>query len=139
MYQVFRVEHKETGKGPFQTSDPFTQKLAWRLQDFPNLPAPEHDGLPIGMIPMNFVFGCLSLSTLSQWFLLEDTACENENIVTGLKLRGYVLRKYEAHPHDCRTSYSGLQIAFDSVMSSQKRVVEEYALSMLLSTEAATT
>lgn len=73
MIQIFRVQHKETKVGPFQTDNDFTQHLA----EHTNGPYPDRDGLGLAFIPWTYVFGCLNIESLKQWFTIRDIAIED--------------------------------------------------------------
>ena len=64
---VYRVEHKETRNGPFQTPHPFTQKLAAKVNP-KAWPFPSNDGFLLHAIPFSYVFGCPSIQLLKSLF-----------------------------------------------------------------------
>lgn len=113
MLEVYRVEHKDTGTGPFQTNDPFTQKMVEKL--FRNLhvfPNPGDDGLGLGDIPFWFVFGCPSIETMKQWILLGDNIHDNDAIVKTLDEKGFILKYHLVEEDWVRKGWSGHQVAF---------------------------
>lgn len=133
MLQVFRVEHTTTRQGPFQTMDEFTQELVAKVEENPRLKFPGDDGLPLGNIPWCFVFGCLSLETLKQWFLLGKTLADNERIVYALKEKGFQLVEYLVDEGDYAVSTSGVQVAFSTSEARDEGLVQHHDLGMLLS------
>ena len=132
MLQIFRVEHATTRQGPFQTNDEFTQQLASRTADSPLLKSPPEDGLPLGNIPWCFVFGCLSLETLKQWFLLGNGAVDNEHIIGTLKSKGFHLVEYLVEAGDYIVSNSGIQVAFSTSEARYEGLVQAHDLTVLL-------
>lgn len=132
MFQVYRVEHKTTKIGPFQTNDPFTQELAQKANNNPHLKFPCDDGLPLGFIPFCFVFGSLTLSSLQQWFCVGNTKEENEHIIHQLKEKGFILAEFLVEDKDCRVGYSQSQVAFDADSSKEEGLVMYHELDMLL-------
>lgn len=132
MYQVFRIEHKTTRVGPFQTNDPFTQGLAQRATQSRYLRCPGDDGLSLANIPWHYVFGCPSLETLKRWFFLGRTVEENEAIVQELDTRGFVLREYLVEDDVIFFGRSHLQVVFDASHCRREGLVEQHSLAALL-------
>ncbi len=138
MLQVFRIEHKDTQVGPFQTNTEFTQELARRATAQSQLRAPHADGLGLGFLPYIYVFGCLDLDSLREWFLLGQTLQENRDILARLQAMGFVLSEYLVNDGDYRIGRSGLQVAFASCNCRDEGLVVFHELSTLeASTELA--
>lgn len=133
MLQVFRVEHKETKCGPFQTLSAFTQELATKTSRNQNLVSPGNDGLPLGHMPYGFVFGCLDLESLREWFLLGESAAENAQIGRTLAKMGFVLAEYLVEYGDYRVSKSRIQVAFDALICEEEGLVQYHDLLELFS------
>lgn len=132
MFQVFRVEHKVTRKGPFQTVGEYTQQLAKMTERNLSLKFPGDDGLPLGNVPFSFVFGCLDLDSLRSWFLLGDTDVENARIVENLSLLGFHVGEYLVNAEDCWISHSGIQAAFNAFCCREDGLVTYNDLSILI-------
>ena len=132
MQLIYRVEHRSTGVGPFQTNLPFTQGLAFRAVNDPELRNPNDDGLLPSMMPWDWVFGAPSLEALKRWALLGFSIEENEAIVAKLSELGFVLSEYVVEEGQFRTGASGLQVAFDAQSCKQEGLVEQRDLRELL-------
>jgi hypothetical protein len=132
MLQIFRVEHAKTRQGPFQTIDEFTQELAAKANTNPRLKSPGDDGLPLGLIPWSFVFGCLNLETLKQWFLLGESTADNEHIIHTLKSKGFQLVEYLVERDDYLVSQSGVQVAFSTSEAREDGLTQHHDLAVLL-------
>lgn len=128
-HTLFRVEHKHTGIGPFQTDDAFTQSLAKKAAAQPQLPAPGDDGLGLGTIPWHWRFGCTSLEHLKIWLLLSDDAKHNRARLRTLHTKGFVLAEYRVSEDSLRKSLSGIQVAFEA--AARYRVRREPLQSLL--------
>ena len=137
MLQVFRIEHRENEKGPFQMDHPFTQELAARANANPRLPSPFADGLGLSDIPWTFVFGCHDLASLAEWFLSGPTPKDNENIVATLKSLGFALFEYLVEESDYRLSRSGMQVAFGAWYCREEGLVAELNFEELLKAASA--
>ncbi len=133
MLHAFRVEHPQTGRGPFQSDHDISTLLARKVDAMPELPPPGRDGLGLGHLPWAFVFGCPSLETLKRWILVGDDAAENESIVRRLRRRGFVLAEYLVEQENLRMGYSRQQLAFDAADSKEDGLVEYHDLGILLS------
>lgn len=136
MLQIYRVQHKVTNVGPFQTSGEFTQALATKALARPELKSPGEDGLPLGHLPFCFVFGCPDIDALKKWFLLGETSAENEHIILSLKKQGFVLAEYLVEADDYQLSKSGTQVAFDAFNCRDEGLVEFHDLGDLLASSA---
>jgi len=132
MLQIFRVEHAKTRQGPFQTVDEFTQELVVKANSNPRLKSPGDDGLPLGNIPWSFVFGCLNLETLKQWFLLGASPADNEHIIHTLKSKGFQLVEYLVDEDDYLVSHSGVQVAFSTSEARDEGLAQHHDLALLL-------
>lgn len=132
MLQIYRVEHKDTGVGPYQTHDGYCQHLAKRTALNHRLRAPGDDGLYMVCIPHYFVFGCMSLPLLKEWFFLGDSIAENDEIVRNLMEKGFQLAEYLVEPDSCRVSVTKMQVAFDAEECKIDGLVEYHDLSVLL-------
>lgn len=132
MRQIYRIEHQKTRIGPFQTHDDFTQQLAMKAGENPNLKCPVDDGLPLGFIPFSFVFGALDIASLKQWFFLGQTIQENETIIHKLKEKGFVLAEFLVPEEDCLVGLSQQQVAFDADNAKEEGLVAYHELDMLL-------
>jgi len=133
MHHVFRVEHSVTRLGPFQTNEPFTQMLAGKAIARPELKSPGEDGLPLGHIPFSFVFGCVGLGNLQQWFLLGDACSDNKEIVDRLGLLGFRVGEYLVDDEDCWVSDSGIQAAFHAAHAREEGLVTYHHVGILIS------
>lgn len=134
MQHVFRVEHSITRQGPFQTNDPFTQMLAKMAISDPALKSPGQDGLPLGDVPFCFVFGCIGLESLRDWFLLGDCESSNEEIVEKLGSLGFRVGEYLVEEDDCWVSDSGVQAAFHASICREDGLVTYHNVDILLRT-----
>jgi hypothetical protein len=132
MLQVFRVEHKHSRVGPFQTNHEFTQNLARRASICHHLKHPGDDGLGLGDIPWCYVFGSPDLESLKRWVLLGDGITENERIVQQLDALGFVLAEYLVESDRYLMGASGNQLAFDARESREEALVEYHQLAELL-------
>lgn len=113
MIEVYRVEHKETGVGPFQTDLALTQFLAKRLgANTSYLPLPYEDGLGLADIPWWFVFGCPTIEDLKPWILLGLTVEENQRIVDQLDQLGFHIGYYVVEDSLFRMGRKGTQLVF---------------------------
>lgn len=114
MKEIYRIEHRETGVGPFQTNDPWIQTfLVKRLMDNKHyFPSPGDDGLGLGNIPHWFVFGCPTIETLKRWILLGSTIDENDQIIKRLSDMGFVLGHYLVESDLVREGCRNIQVAF---------------------------
>ncbi len=124
MITVFRIEHKTTGVGPFQTSHPYTQELAQRAAKMKYLRAPSDDGLYLTAIPWAYLFGCTSLATLKSWFFLGGSIHENDEIVKNLIELGFVLAEYLVQEDSYIKGATGVQVAFDALSCKENGLVE---------------
>lgn len=132
MIEIFRVEHKDTHIGPFQTSDPYLQELAKTAGEIRYLRNPYDDGLGLAWIPWAYVFGSPSLNALKRWVFLGGTFDANEAIVRELAKRGFVVAEYLVEEGDYRDSFSKLQVAFDAITAREEGLVRYHEMSMLL-------
>lgn len=130
MLQVFRIEHRDTRVGPFQTYSSYTQKLVRWASERRDLLSPWQDGL--GDLPWSYVFGCPDMDCLRQWFLLGNSPRENGHIVRKLKDAGFVLAEYLVAADECRVSTSGIQLAFYPEQSREEGLVAYRGLDELL-------
>lgn len=131
MRQVFRVEHKDTRLGPFQTPGEFTQALARRASEI-GLRHPGEDGLPLGNIPWSYVFGCPDLATLRLWMFHGTDDQESKHIVRCLRARGFVLAEYLVEDDRFIMGDSQTQLAFDADDSRDEALVDYRDLAELL-------
>lgn len=135
MQLIYRVEHKETSTGPFQTIDEFTQELASKAGELFRCPHPYEDGLvPKGGIPYCMVFGCVNLEQLAQWILLGESSHENVQIVNKLKNLGFIVRAFVVQEHDLTQGKSGRQVLFYPGEATDEGLFEDFDLDVLLST-----
>lgn len=82
---IYRVEHIETGVGPFRQENNI---LAWIFQDkLQTHPAPYDDGIPNFMDGYDSI-GCVSLEQLKFWF---------QDHIPCLKEMGMVVRVFSAN------------------------------------------
>lgn len=132
MLQVYRVEHKETKVGPFQTNDHFTQQLARRATLNPLLRSPFYDGISMASLPYWYVFGCLDLPSLKRWMYQGESIQENEYILQKLKARGFRLAEYLVESERVTVGVSRLQVAFDAEESVNQGLVDYHDLDILL-------
>jgi hypothetical protein len=130
--EVFRVEHRDTHIGPFQTPDPYLQELAKAAGNIAYLRNPYDDGLGLAWIPWTFVFGCPSLNALKRWVFLGGTFDSNEEIVRELAARDFVVAEYLVEDGNYRTGFSGLQLAFDARTARDDGLVRHHEMKMLL-------
>lgn len=133
MIEVYRVEHKETGIGPFQTRDDFTQKLAKRLsRNKGYFPHPGDDGLGLGHIPWWYSFGCPTLNDLKRWVLLGVNIAENDAIVKKLDEMGYCLKYYLVEEDQVIMGARKTQLAFGKEEDCESCISESYPLNILM-------
>jgi hypothetical protein len=133
MIEVYRIEHKETGIGPFQTSDEFTQDLAKLLtMNKGYFPHPGDDGLGLGNIPWWYCFGCPTLNDLKRWVLLGANIHENESIVKKLDELGFVLKYYLVEEDQVIMGIRKTQLAFGKEEDSESCISESCSLNTLM-------
>ena len=132
MLQIFRVEHRDTRVGPFQTDSPFTQALAARANQRQQLKLPQDDGLLMGNLPFYFVFGCPSLDSLKAWILAGDVPAENRPVTEALAVEGFVVAEFLVEAEDYRMGVSGLQVAFDADSCREEGLVVFHGMDALL-------
>lgn len=131
MILVYRIEHKDTHVGPYQTDDVFTQFLArLLLRQSDVLPFPGKDELGAASICWFWVFGCINLVDLKKWFCLDGPACKT--ILSTLKEKGFVLAVYLSEKDDFKIGLSGMQVAFDSSNARSEGLVQYQDLETLL-------
>lgn len=133
MLQVFRVEHRQTRVGPFQTDTEFTQRLARQASEQPTLKHPGEDGLGLANIPWFYVFGCHDLASLRSWFLLGCSDEENKDIVRQLHQMDFVLAEYLVEADRYCLGDSQVQLAFDADDCRREGLVAYHAIDELLS------
>lgn len=126
MIQIFRVQHKETKIGPFQTDNDFTQHLAQHT----NGPYPDRDGLSLGFIPWSYVFGCLSIESLKQWFMIGDIAIED--VCDQLEALDFCVIEYLVDDGDYIIGDSRKQVAFNASWSAFDGLTQVHPMSILL-------
>lgn len=99
---VYRLEHAETGLGPFWHDDLDVRKMVSIQAAREGLPGPCLDGIPDDAGEL--LFGCPSLAVLRDtWFPgLYD-----------LILGDFVVAVYDVPEHFIHAGQSGLQVAFD--------------------------
>lgn len=133
MKEVFRIEHKETGIGPFQTRNDYTQKLAKRLTANQwYFPHPGDDGLGLGNIPWWYSFGCPSLNDLKRWVLLGVNIQENETIIKTLDEMGFCVKYYLVEEDQVIVGWKKNQLVFGKEEDSETCISEIYPLSTLM-------
>lgn len=132
MIEVYRIEHKETGTGPFQTDHSFTQELAKKITLSEHFPSPFEDGLGLSDIPWYFVFGCPSIETMKKWILLGETEEENHKIISELSKLGFIMSYYLVEDDLHRPSVSGMQLAFGKSFDDEECQFEHFPLSILI-------
>ena len=133
MIEVYRIEHKETGLGPYQTRDEFTQMLAKRLTDNKGyFPHPGDDGLGLGYIPWWYSFGCPTLNDLKRWVLLGVNIQENDSIVKKLDELGFVLKHYLVEKEQVIMGIRKTQLAFGKKEDCESCISESYPLSIMM-------
>lgn len=132
MLQAFRIEHRKTGLGPFQTPGELTQSLAKQATENPNLRSPFEDGIGLSDIPWAFVFGCPSLDTMREW-VLSGSPHQDRRVLKKLGAQGFVLTEYRVPEGDYRMGTSGKQLAFDALSCREERRMLHHPLDKLLS------
>lgn len=133
MIEVYRVEHKVTGVGPFQTNSEFCQKLVKNTQPvLYRLKNPHDDGLEIAYIPYTYVFGCPDINSMKQWILTGRCYDENYEIINTLDEMGFVLSNYLVHPADVRMSWSKIQLAFCPIDAKEEKLVSHLSIKELI-------
>lgn len=123
MIEIFRLEHRDTRKGPFQTNTPFMQDLAHKATHAEGLKTPYQDGLGLADIPWIYVFGAPSLDALKRWVLLGADAGENQYIVQTLHAEGFVVAQYLVEDDYYLMGRSTLQVAFDAGSARREGLV----------------
>lgn len=133
MIEVYRIEHRETGIGPFQTRDEFTQMLAKRLTDNQgHFPHPGDDGLGLGNIPWWYSFGCPTINTLKRWVLLGINVQENDSIIKKLDEMGFVLKHYLVEKDQVIMGLRKTQLAFGKEEDCDSCISESHPLGVLM-------
>lgn len=125
---LYRIEHKETNVGPFQTTDAFLQKMAAFLSlpfNLKTYPSPWDDGIVLSSVPWFWVFGSPDLSTLMKWVSVGANYEENAQIYAHLQELGFVIRKFLVEEGDYRVSRSGMQVIFNAHTSRELELYEE--------------
>lgn len=115
---VYRIEHKETGTGPFRSEGmdnvaSLWGQAYWDASDSMH-PIPLDDGLKdfVG----THVFGLPTFDMVFHWF---------ERIWNRLRFRDFVLRVYDVNESDSMVGKSGTQVAF---RKDRATLVEEMTL-----------
>lgn len=134
MIEIYRVEHKDTGVGVFQTPDEYNQNLAnIASTKLHTLKSPGDDGLGLANIPWTFVFGCPDIVSMKKWILLGGNIHENDSIVKTLDEKGFKLFHYLIDDEQyIRKSWSGIQLAFDKKYAVEEGVWDYYPLTDLM-------
>lgn len=132
MLHAFRIEHRTTRVGPFQTPGELTQSLAKQALEKPGLLSPFEDGLGLADIPWAFVFGCPSLDTMREWVLSGDRH-QDKRVLKKLEAQGFLLMEYRVPAGDYRMGRSGKQLAFDAISGREERRAHCHPLNKLLS------
>lgn len=134
MIEIFRVEHKDTGVGVFQTREDYCQELAAiTCNKLHTLKSPGDDGLGLANIPWFFVFGCPDLVSMKKWILLGNNIHENDKIVHTLDEMGFHLCHYLVEDENyIRRSWSGIQLAFDKDHAQEEGVFEHLSLKSMM-------
>lgn len=132
MISIFRIEHRETHVGFFETPTPYTQALAEKACKIRYLKAPSDDGLFMVSIPKAHVFGSSTIKALKRWIFLGDTFKSNEEIVYVLRDLGFVLAEFLVEDGAYRESWSKLQVCFDANACRREGLVEYRNLNELL-------
>ncbi|KKL68192.1 hypothetical protein LCGC14_2127440 [marine sediment metagenome] len=89
VYKVYRIEHQESGDGPYRH---FPQEyevldvLELHLSNIRRWPGPKDDGLA-GQVDYDELYGFKSIAQLEEWF--------DEGTLEVLYEHGFVLREYE--------------------------------------------
>ena len=109
---VYRVEHKETRNGPFQTSHPFTQELAAKINP-KAWPLPSNDGFLLHAIPFSYVFGCPSIQLLKSLFTFSSDKKEHKRTLKALKCLGFQVGEFKVRETSCKVGRSKKQVMFD--------------------------
>ena len=130
MIEVYRIEHKETKLGPFQTEGDYTQSLARKAGSVRYLRDPLDDGFYI--LPRGYIFGCDSLNLLKRWVFLGASFDENAEIVHRLDNLGFALAEYIVDRANCRTGRTGVQLMFNATQARKESLVSYQPLSRLL-------
>lgn len=125
MIQVFRVQHKDTKVGPFQTDNEFTQYLAEHTRG----PEPDRDGLALWTIPWSYVFGCLSIEDLKQWFVVKDISIKQ--VCTNLDALGFRVVEYLVEDGKYKIGKSRNQVAFGASWSEDGGLFQVHPMSIL--------
>lgn len=129
---VYRIEHKQTNVGPFQTTDAFLQKMAAFLSlpfNLKTYPSPRDDGIVLSSVPWFWVFGSPDLNTLMKWVSVGANYEENVQVYARLQELGFVIRKFLIEEGDCRVSRSGMQVIFDADTPRSLELFEEMEFS----------
>ena len=132
MISIYRVEHRESRVGLFETRDPYTQALARKACKIRYLKAPGDDGLHLVGLPKSYVFGSSSIPALKRWVFLGDSFKANEQIIQKLHELGFALAEFLVEEGGYRESATKLQAAFDADTCRQKGLVEYRNLAELL-------
>jgi hypothetical protein len=133
MIEVYRIEHKETGLGPYQTRDEFTQKLAKRLtRNQRYFPHPGDDGLGLGNIPHWYSFGCPTLNDLKRWVLLGASIQENDSIIQKLDEMGFCMKYYLVEEDQVIMGWKKTQLVFGKEEDCEYCISDSYPLSVLM-------
>lgn len=132
MLEVYRVEHTDTGIGPYQTNDTYTQSLAEKLNEKSHLKRPFDDGILMSDVPFFYVFGCTSIDSLKDWFLLGNNPEDNYTIVENLKNKGFRIAQFIVEPDYYEVGNSGMQVVFDSHRCKEDGLVQFHELDMIL-------
>lgn len=124
---VFRVEHQESGIGPFMSFGPFHEHpmhpYLLEISGKAELPGPSEEGFDL---PYAFFCGAPSLATLKKWFGFQSP--EFQGFKEALKEAGFVLREYLVADEDSVVAPSGLQVFFDK---DEAILVKEEAVDQL--------
>ena len=112
---VYRVEHKETRNGPFQTPHPFTQKLAAKVNP-KAWPFPSNDGFLLQAIPFSYVFGCPSIQLLKSLFTFSSDKQEHKRTLKALKQLGFQVGEFKVRETSCKVGRSKSKLCLTHLM-----------------------
>ena len=132
MIPVYRIEHRDTHIGFFETNDPYTQELSKKACAIRYLKAPGDDGLYLVSIPRFYVFGSSTIKALKRWVFLGDNLKENDEIVFALRDRGFVLAEFLVNDDKYVEGWSKLQLLFDADECRREGLVEYRDMTELL-------
>ena len=108
MILIYRIEHKDTGTGPFQSDSEFSAVLCEKTSG----PLPYDDGITMSEIPWYWKFGCTTIDILKTWFTLKDI--NFDTVINTLDREGFILVEYIVNSGKYLISNTGSQVVFDA-------------------------